>query len=211
MISRFPIAGLGIFSIQTIVLKGDIALKVKKFEYNLETDRLIIRPLTTGDYENWLKGFENRFPSQNRHDQGKIDMSECTLEWFHNLVHKHQELALSDSTYIFGVFKKTDGSHIGMIDFSTLARDDFQWGRIGYTIHNQYWRNGYGKESVSAALRLAFEQIKLHRIEAHINLDNTPSIKLIESVGMTFECIRKGFIYENDEWTDHLVYYKNSH
>jgi len=184
-------------------------LEEKKFEYKVETERLIIRPLRNEDYECWLNGFENRFPSQNRHDLGKIDMSQCTLEWFHSLVEKHQELALSDSTYIFGVFNKADGTHLGMIDFSTLARDHFQWARIGYTVHNQYWRNGYGKESVNAALNLAFQQLEYHRIEAHINLDNTPSIKLIESVGMEFECMRKGFIYEDNEWTDHLVYYKN--
>lgn len=53
--------------------------------------------------------------------------------------------------------------------------------------------------------------MKFHRIEAHINIDNIPSMKLAESVGMEFECIRKGFIYENDEWRDNLVYYKNSH
>lgn len=182
----------------------------KKFEYKIETERLIIRPLMNEDYNIWLNGFENRFPSQNRHDVGKMDMRECTVEWFHHLVEKHQAFALSDSTYIFSIFTKVDGSHIGMIDFSTLARDDFQWGRIGYTIHNQYWKNGYGKESVNAALNLAFRQLQYHRIEAHINLDNTPSIKLIESVGMQFECIRKGFIYEHNEWVDHLVYYKNA-
>ena len=120
--------------------RGDITLKLqeKKFENILETERLVIRPLTKDDYENWLNGFENRYPSQNRYDQGKIDMSECTLEWFYQLVEKHQELALADNTYIFGVFRKSDGTHLGMIDFSTLARDDFQWGRVGYTIHNQY-------------------------------------------------------------------------
>lgn len=186
-------------------------MEEKKFEYKVDTERLIIRPLMNEDYEIWLNGFENRFPSQNRHDLGKMDMSECTIEWFHRLVEKHQELALSDSTYIFGVFNKVDASHLGMIDFSTLARDNFQWGRIGYTVHNQYWRNGYGKESVNAALNLAFQQLAYHRIEAHINLDNTPSIKLIESVGMEFECMRKGFIYEDNEWTDHLVYYKNAY
>lgn len=96
-----------------------------------------------------------------------------------------------------------------MIDIATLARADFQWGSFGYTIHNQYWRKGYGKEAVSEALHIAFEHLKFHRIEAHINLDNIPSKKLAESVGMAFECVRKGFIYENDEWTDHFVYYKN--
>ena len=185
-------------------------LQEKQFEYISETERLVIRPLKKDDYKNWLNAFENRYPSQNRHDQGKIDMSECTLEWFHQLVEKHQELALTDTTYIFGVFSKSDGTHFGTIDFSTLARDDFQWGRIGYTIHNQHWKNGYGKEAVNAALTLAFKQLKFHRIEAHINIDNTPSMKLAESVGMEFECIRKGFIYEYDEWTDHLIYYKNS-
>ena len=60
------------------------------------------------------------------------------------------------------------------------------------------------------ALAIAFQHLKFHRIEAHINLDNAPSVKLAESVGMECECIRKGFIYEHDEWTDHLVYYKNA-
>lgn len=35
-------------------------------------------------------------------------------------------------------------------------------------------------------------------------------LKLAESIGMKFECMRKGYIYECGEWTDHLVYYKNS-
>lgn len=184
-------------------------LKPEKFDYVSETERLVIRPLNKDDYENWLNEHENRYPSQNRHDEGKVDMSEYTMEWFHKLIGNHQELALSDVAYVFGVFRKEDGIHLGMVDFLTLARGEFQWGSIGYTIHNQYWRKGYGKEAVKEALDIAFQHLKFHRIEAHINLDNAPSTKLAESVGMEFECIRKGFIYENDEWTDHLVYYKN--
>jgi len=181
-----------------------------KFSFISETERLIIRPLKYEDYANWLSEFENRNLSQNIYDKGKIDMSECTLEWFHNLVDKHQELALTDTAYVFSIFRKEDGKHIGNVDFSTLARDDFQWARIGYTIHNQFWKKGYGKEAVKQSLSIGFNDLKFHRIEAHINMDNIPSIKLAESVGMEFECIRKGFIYENKVWTDHLVYYNNS-
>lgn len=182
----------------------------KVFDCMVETERLVIRPLKNDDYRNWLSAFENRFPSQYRHDKGIMDMSECTEEWFTHLVKKHQDLALNDIAHVFGIFRKDDGKHVGLVDFSTLARDVFQWGRIGYTIHNQYWQKGYGKEAIKAALQIGFQDLKFHRIEAHINLDNPPSIQLAKSVGMKYECIREGFIYEDGEWTDHLVYYVNA-
>ncbi|MDT8860296.1 GNAT family N-acetyltransferase [Alkalihalobacillus sp. MEB130] len=158
----------------------------------------------------WLKGFETRLPSQHKYDEGRRDMNICTEEWFSELITNHQQMAADDKVYVFGIFRKEDNVHLGAIDFSTIMRDDFQWARFGYTIHNQFWSKGYGKEAVKAAVTLAFEKLSYHRIEAHINLDNTPSIKLAESIGMEFECVRKGFIYEYDEWTDNLIYYINS-
>lgn len=183
---------------------------LNNFNYITETERLIIRPFNKEDYSNWLTQFNNRMPSQHKYDDGKVDMSICTEEWFRELVENHQQLASDDKVYVFGVFRKKDNVHLGAIDFSTIMREDFQWARFGYTIHNQYWGQGYGKESVKVALNLAFDKLKYHRIEAHINLDNIASIKLAESVGMQFECIRKGFIYEFDEWTDNLIYFINS-
>lgn len=180
--------------------------KEANFEIQLETERLILRMLKKEDYQNWLTEFESRNPSQHRHDDGKMDMSECTEEWFVKLIAKHREQAVNDIAYIFGVFRKSDNRHIGMIDFSTLERIDFQWGRIGYTINNQHWKRGYGKEAVKAALRIAHKDLGFHRIEAHINVDNPASIKLAESAGMKFECKREGFIFEFGEWTDNLIY-----
>jgi [ribosomal protein S5]-alanine N-acetyltransferase len=183
---------------------------LSKFDYNTETERLVIRPYNKEDYWNWLTQFNNRMPSQHRYDDGKIDMSMCTEEWFGELVDYHQQMALGDKLYVFGVFRKEDQAHLGSIDFSTIMREEFQWARFGYSLHNQFWGQGYGKEAVKAAISLAFEKLHYHRIEAHINLDNTASIKLAESVGMEFECVRKGFIYEFDEWTDNLIYFVNA-
>lgn len=178
-------------------------------KFEITSERLVIRSLAIEDYPNWLNEFESRNPSQHRHDEGKKDMSECTEEWFGNLLNNHQELAANDVAYILGVFRKSDNKHIGMIDFSTLERLDFQWGRIGYTIHNQHWQRGYGKEAVKAALQIAQKDLGFHRIEAHINIDNTASMKLAESAGMKFESKREGFIFEFGEWTDNNVYFIN--
>lgn len=176
----------------------------------IETDRLVIRLLEESDYSNWLTQYENRLPSQHKYDEGKIDMSICSKEWFLDLVNKHHQMAEEDKVYVFGVFRKLDNSHIGSIDFSTILREEYQWARFGYTIHNHFWRQGYGKEAVRAAISFAFEKLDYHRIEAHINLENIASKKLAESVGMVYECTRKGFIFEEEKWTDHLVYFINA-
>ncbi|WP_110114461.1 GNAT family N-acetyltransferase [Bacillus sp. CGMCC 1.16541] len=178
--------------------------------HSIESERLIIRPYYVSDYPHWLAQYEQRLPSQHKYDEGKLDMSACTKEWFQEFVKKNQASANEDRLYIFGVFHQEAYTHIGAIDFSTLLRDDFQWARIGYQIHNHFWGQGYGKEAVKLALQLGFEQLNYHRIEAHINLDNDASIHLAKSVGMEYECTRKKFIYEDGAWTDNLIYVRNA-
>ncbi|WP_205092511.1 GNAT family N-acetyltransferase [Thalassobacillus pellis] len=175
-----------------------------------ETERLVLRPLQKEDYERWLEGFRDRLPSQYKYDGDGIDLNGWTKEEFHDVVAKYQGLADHDEAYVFGVFRKSDQKHIGKVEFCTIMREEFQWGLLGYRMHNQFWNNGYGKEAVKEGLSIAFKNLGYHRIEAHINLDNTPSIRLAEAAGMNYECTRKGFIYEFNEWTDNLVYYINS-
>lgn len=123
---------------------------------------------------------------------------------------KQQEEIKDDDIYFFAIFDKY-GQHIGMIDLKTLSRDNFQWAELGYFIHNQFWRRGYAYEAIVEIVTQAQQALHFHRIEAHVNLDNEPSQKLLEKVGFDFECIRKGFIFENGQWTDHFVYYLNTH
>lgn len=87
---------------------------------------------------------------------------------------------------------------------------DYQWAMMGYSIHNQHWKNGYGVESVKAALPLFFNGLQFHRIELHIHIDNKPSIRLAERAGFSFECTREAFSMGNGKWADFLIYYKNN-
>ncbi|MFC4560125.1 GNAT family N-acetyltransferase [Virgibacillus kekensis] len=182
----------------------------EKFMIEKETKRLLIRPLSEGDYDTWLEGFSNRLPSHHRHDQGEVDTSKWDYKGYVDVVRKHQKLALDDTAYIFAIFRKKDGTHLGFVDFSTLMREEFQWAAIGYSIHNQYWGNGYGKEAAKKGIEIAFRDLGYHRLEAHINLDNPASVSLAKSIGMQYECTRKDFIFEFGEWTDNLIYIINA-
>lgn len=175
------------------------------------TQRLIIRPLEENDYEIWLSGFINRKPSQHQFDEGQVDMSDATQPWFAELVERQRQARNADDLYIFAIFDKVSAAHIGMLDLKNLSRDAFQWGEIGYFIHNQYWRQGYAFEAISELIKQAKDNFKFHRLEAHIDIGNKPSQHLIEKLGFHYECLRKGFIFQDGAWTDQLVYYQNLH
>ncbi|MGE7623418.1 GNAT family N-acetyltransferase [Viridibacillus sp. NPDC096237] len=176
----------------------------------IETERLILRPYKKEDYLNWYTQFDNRLPSQYKYDDGRpLNMSSSTEDWFIEWIKGFDQSAKKDDMYILGIFRKEDGVNVGKVEFFTILRMDYQWAMMGYSIHNQFWNNGYGTEAVGAATEIVFSTLDFHRIELHINVDNKPSIKLAERAGYLFECERKAFSYEDDKWTDFLIYYKN--
>jgi [ribosomal protein S5]-alanine N-acetyltransferase len=172
----------------------------------IATERLLLRPQQPSDYDRWYAGFAGRSPSQHKYDDGLVNLDHCDREWFVDLCQRHQQLALDDLVYVFGIFNKHTEQHLGNIDLSTIRRGEYQWAILGYEIHNQHWKQGFAKEAVRASLVAGFEKLHYQRIEALINLDNQASIALAQSVGMQKECIRRGFLYENEQWVDHLIY-----
>lgn len=178
----------------------------QKWKLHADTERLILRPQEPGDYDYWYAGFNGRFPKQHQYDDGWVNLEHCDRQWFADLCQRHQQKALNDEIYVFGIFHRQTGQHLGNIDFTTLHRHEYQWGILGYEIHNQFWRRGFGKEAVRAALIAGFESLNYHRLEAVINLDNRASIALAESVGMQKECVRRCFFYEDGQWVDHWIY-----
>lgn len=173
-----------------------------------ETERLLIRPYQVEDYLMWADGYRNRLPSTYKHDEGN-DGEVYSKRWFTDWVEEFHESAREDETYLFGVFRKADGVHIGEIELVTLLREDYEWGMMGYTMHNQYHRQGYGTESVKAAVELFFEDLRFHRLELQIHVDNEPSKKLAERAGFDYECTRKDYFYEGGKWIDQMIYVKN--
>ena len=58
---------------------------------------------------------------------------------------------------------------------------------IGYVLSPPYQGKGLATEAVRCVLAFGFEELSLHRIEAHFIEGNQASRRLMERVGMSFE------------------------
>ncbi len=175
-------------------------------DYTCRNKNIEIRARKLEDYDMYVKSYLEQQPSQRKYDQGYKSMNFATKEWYSAKLDEWDALADSDVAYLFGIFRISDGAMVGYCDLATQYREDYQIGMVGYAIFNQYWNGGYAKEAVEAMIHIGFNKLDYHRLEAHINLDNEISKKVVVSSGFKFEGIREKYIRENDLWTDHEVY-----
>jgi ribosomal-protein-alanine N-acetyltransferase len=59
---------------------------------------------------------------------------------------------------------------------------------------------------VSGVVRFAFEELKLHRLEAACMPSNAASIRVLEKNGFQREGLARRYLKINGVWQDHLLY-----
>lgn len=80
---------------------------------------------------------------------------------------------------------KATGEAIGMCGL--VRRDGLDDADIGFAFLEQYWSNGYARESAEAVLHHAKEKLGLDRVVAIVTPGNRRSIRLLEKIGLSFE------------------------
>ncbi len=143
---------------------------------DLETERLIIRPLILDDAQS-LYSYRSldevtrfqTFKPQNITDA--INFIDSTS----------LELNIPDSWYQLGLFDKTNSKHIGDIGIHFL--NNMGETEIGCTIAPKYWNKGYATESLKVVIPFLFNTLKKKRIISYISIDNIQSRKLFERLG----------------------------
>jgi [ribosomal protein S5]-alanine N-acetyltransferase len=87
----------------------------------------------------------------------------------------------------FGLYlteRKTDGAALGICGL--VKRDTLNDVDVGFAFAPQFWSQGYGAESATAILAHATNVLKLPRVVAITNPDNTASMKLLDKIGLRF-------------------------
>lgn len=92
---------------------------------------------------------------------------------------------------------------VGQMNLFLIARGLFQSGCVGYQVGVPYARCGYATEALQLILRFAFNELKLHRVEANIQPGNKPSIALAKRVGFKLEGLSPRYLKICGKWRDH--------
>jgi len=104
----------------------------------------------------------------------------------------------------FWVFHKNNHKLVAYTKLSEIIRGFFQNCFISYAVHKDFQNLGFATEIVKRTVGFAFEDLKLHRIEANIVAHNDASIKVVEKCGFNLEGISKKYLKINDTWQDHF-------
>jgi len=160
----------------------------------LETERLILRPLTLTDtetaYYGWTGDVEaNKYVSWLPHHS-----LDDTIEWLKEVDWNQTTIGNKPrDNYIWGfVLKETDelfGSG------GLIWEEGCQLYQVGYNIKKSHWNNGYTTEAMRAILEFAVKSLGIKRVAGGHAKGNLASERIIEKLG---------FVYDRDDVTPHV-------
>jgi len=92
---------------------------------------------------------------------------------------------------------------IGCISLTNIIRGVFKSCFLGYKIDVDFQNEGYMTEAIGKVVDIAFNEMKLHRIEANIMPRNKRSLRTVEKNGFVNEGIARKYLKINGVWEDH--------
>jgi len=124
----------------------------------------------------------------------------------HNILQVEYGLALKMQQIRFYVFLKENPHQlIGTICLYQVS-NLYSHAELGYKFSSKFHHKGYASEAVEKLIDIAFMELNLHRLTAHVQEDNLPSIRLLENLGFQQEGICRDYLYLHGVWKDHIQY-----
>lgn len=169
-------------------------------------NELIVRPYMIEDAEEKLiLQQENREHFQ-QWSPVKRNEEYFTLQGQIDSIKEFMKNSEEDSRYDYGIFLEEEAlvTLIGEVQFTFATRGPKQSCMVGYQIGKRFNGKGYMTKALELALKIAFEELKFHRVTSEVNPENLGSLRVLEKVGF----VREGYYRKNlkvgDTWCDHI-------
>ena len=151
----------------------------------LETERLILRRLTTGDDEFMLELLNEPSFVRNIGDRGVRTSADARRYISDGPVASYERFGFG----LYLVELKETRVSIGICGL--LKRDSLPDVDIGFAFLPCYWSRGYAFESAAAVMTYAREVLGLKRVVAITAPNNEGSIRVLQRLGMRFDRVIK--------------------
>lgn len=99
--------------------------------------------------------------------------------------------------------RSDDEAIMGFFNLSQIVRRGFQSAYLGYAVGEPFAGQGYMREGTDLVLRHAFNDLRLHRVEANIQPTNMSSIALARGAGFRREGFSPRYLKIAGRWRDH--------
>lgn len=166
----------------------------------LFTSRLKMRLVEASDQQKVFEGFSN--PDVIKYFDITYSTFEDTakqMEWYKN----NRE---NETGYAWVVCDDAN-SFMGIVSIHRIDQQNKRC-ETGYWLFPEFWNKGYAKEALTAVLDFASSQLKVHRVTAEIEPENTDSIKLVLGLGFIREGVFKDFEFKNGKFNDLEIWTK---
>lgn len=123
----------------------------------------------------------------------------CTIEKYE----KYLKRIRSEKNEGFFICLRSNNALVGVINCNEIIRGALQSCFLGYYATSSYSGQGYMTEGLKLLLKHAFRIMKLNRLEANIQPENTKSIELVKRCGFRLEGFSPHYLKIAGRWQDH--------
>lgn len=168
-----------------------------------ETERLLLRPLTSDDTDFVFQHFGNPQVYQYLLDEPPVTAYAQAEE----IVQFYLEPAgKSYNRWVIGrKAERQSIQPIGTCGFHKWDKQHFR-AEIGYDLSPDFWGQGYMREALEVVLAHGFGHMGLHRIEALVYVENLRSIRLLQKLGFKQEGVLQDCYHLDGKFYDHALF-----
>lgn len=167
-----------------------------------ETPRLLLRPFAPGDFEAVLS-YESREDVARYLYWGPRTAEQVRAALERDVA--NAAVRRPGQTLALALSLRSTGEMIGDVALEWQP-DPYRQGELGYIVHPDHQGRGYATEACSAVLRIAFEELGLHRVFARLDARNAASARVLDKLGMRREAHFVESEFVRGEWRSQLVY-----
>lgn len=172
-----------------------------KFEYH--SDSLALKVLDTSHTGEVLDFYKRNKESFEKYETDKPS-NFYTYTFIYNLLKAEYSSCLHGKHIRFFLYDySVSDKIIGSVSFTDI-KTNMKSCIIGYKIDEAFRHMGYGRRMLTMSLKIMVTECGMHRIEAYILPDNTPSIQLAKTMGFLSEGTAYAYAKINNSWRDHL-------